>query len=96
MKKDESDDLGDSYDFDDVKPASKPKGASRGAMSFGGIHTGMSSAQNSRPPLRNDDHNDDSFFGIGKGPTKKPMGRADSFGGGSMHHGGSNAGSRKS
>ena len=94
-KKDDLDDLGDSFDFDNAKNASKPASGTRGGMSFGGIHTGMSSAQNARAPLRNDDAPEDTFFGVGKGLSKKPLGRADSFGGGSRH-GGSAAGSRKS
>ena len=44
-KKDDLDDLGDSFNFDDIG-ANKPAagGARKGSMSVGGVHTGMSSA----------------------------------------------------
>ena len=69
-KDDDLDDLGDSFNFDDIGGMggnSKPVANKKGSMSFGG---GLSSAQNkySRPA---NEKNDDSFFGVGKKPMAK-------------------------
>ena len=89
-KKDDLDDLGDSFNFDDImgggvgKPVKAPP-VKQQTFGIGGANSGRSGSMSRLPPPTADD-NDNSMFGLGGGIKKSSqptMAKNDSFGGGS-------------
>ena len=74
-KDDDSGDLGDSLDFDNILGGNKKSGASKPASGFGagGANFGImsNSTKNTKPPQRFSAENDDSLFGIGSASASK-------------------------